>query len=167
MSLEAMKLIHFSYFHSVLSYGIIFWGNSVHSKYIFKIQKRTIRVITDSGIRDSCRDLFKKKLQILPLYFQYIYSLLMFVVKNRDLFKLKSDIHKINTRYNNDFHLPSAQSELLKKGVLFSGIKTYNHLPLTIKGLLYDVKRFRRALKKFIQSNSFYSLEKYFDSNWK
>jgi hypothetical protein len=91
----------------------------------------------------------------------------MFVVKNRDLFKLNSDIHKINTRYNNDFHLPSAQSELLEKGVLFSGIKMYNHLPLTIKGLLHDVKRFRRALKRFIQSNSFYSLEKYFDSNWK
>jgi hypothetical protein len=32
MSLEVMRLIYFSYFHSVLSYGIIFWGNSVHSK---------------------------------------------------------------------------------------------------------------------------------------
>ena len=60
MSLEAMRLIYFSYFHSVRSYGIIFWGYSVHSKYIFKIQKRTIRVITDSGIRDYCHDLFKK-----------------------------------------------------------------------------------------------------------
>jgi len=58
MSVEAMRLVYFSYFHSILSYGIIFWGNSVHSKYIFKIQKRTIRVITDSGMRDSCRELF-------------------------------------------------------------------------------------------------------------
>jgi hypothetical protein len=32
MSLEVMRLIYFSYFHPVLSYGIIFWGNSVHSK---------------------------------------------------------------------------------------------------------------------------------------
>jgi hypothetical protein len=87
MPLEAMRLIYFSHFLSALSYGIIFWGNSIHSKYIFKIQKRTIRVITDSGIRDCCWELFKK-LQILPLYSQYIYSLLMFVVKNRDLFKL-------------------------------------------------------------------------------
>jgi hypothetical protein len=84
MSLEAMRLIYFCYFHSVLSYGIIFWGNSVHSKFIFKIKKRTIRVITNYWIRDSCRDLFKK-LQILPIYSQYIYSLLLFVVKNRDL----------------------------------------------------------------------------------
>jgi hypothetical protein len=116
MSLEAMRLIYFSHFHSVLSYGIIFWGNSVHSKYILRIQKRTIRVITNSGIRDSCQELFKK-LQILPFYSQYIYSLPMFVVKNRDLFKLNSDIHNIGKRHNNDFHLPSAQSKLFQKGV--------------------------------------------------
>jgi hypothetical protein len=64
MSLEVMRLIYFSYFYSVLSYGIIFWGDSMYNKYIFKIQKRTIRIITNGGIRDSCRDLFKK-LQIL------------------------------------------------------------------------------------------------------
>jgi hypothetical protein len=116
MSLEVMRLIYFSYFHSVLLYRIIFWGNSVHSKFIFKIQKRTIRVITNSWVRDSCHDLFKK-LQILPLYSQYVYSLLMFVVKNKDLFELNSDIHKISTRYDNDFHLPSVQLKLLKKGV--------------------------------------------------
>jgi hypothetical protein len=64
----------------------------------------------------------------------------MFVVKNRDLFKLNSDIHNIGTRHNNDFHLPSAQSKLFQKGVFYSGIKTYNHLPLTIEELSYDVK---------------------------
>jgi len=91
----------------------------------------------------------------------------MFVVKNRDLFKLNSDIHKISARYNNDFHLPSEQSTLFQKGVFYSGTKTYNHLPLTIKELSYDVKRFRIVLKRYIQSNSFYSLDEYFDSNWK
>jgi hypothetical protein len=54
LSLEAMSLIYFSHFHSVISYGIIFWGNSVHSKYIFRIQERIIRVITNSEIRESC-----------------------------------------------------------------------------------------------------------------
>jgi len=39
----------------------------------------------------------------------------MFVVKNRDLFKLNSDIHKISTRYSNDFHFPSSQPELFQK----------------------------------------------------
>jgi hypothetical protein len=39
----------------------------------------------------------------------------------------------------------------------------YNHLPLTIKELSHNVKRFSQVLKRFIKSNSFYSLEEYFD----
>jgi len=91
----------------------------------------------------------------------------MFVVKNRDLFKLNSDIHGLNTRHDNDFHLPSAKLKLFQKGVFYLRIKTYNHLPKTIRKLSHDVKQFRLALKRFIISNSFYSLEEYFDINWK
>ena len=81
-NLYVMKMIYYSHVHSVISYGIIFWGNSHLSDSIFKIQKRIIRVITNSGRHDSCRD-FYKKLQILPLPSQYIFSLLVFVNKNR------------------------------------------------------------------------------------
>ena len=74
MALEALKMIYFSYFHSIMTYGIIFWGNSVHSQYILKIQKRVMRLIANLGIRDSCCGAFKE-LGILPLYSQYLYAL--------------------------------------------------------------------------------------------
>jgi hypothetical protein len=83
-------------------------------------------VITDSGMRDSHRELFKK-LQIFPLSSQYIFSLLILVFKNRELFKLNSDIHHIETRYNNDFHMPSTQLSLFQKGVFYSRIKMTFH----------------------------------------
>jgi hypothetical protein len=86
LSLEALKMVYFSTVHSIISYGIIFWGISAYSKIIFKTQKRRVRIITNSDNRDSCRELFKK-LSILPLQSQYILSLLMFVVKNKDSFK--------------------------------------------------------------------------------
>ena len=56
--------------HSVMSYGIIFWGNSHFSDCTFKVQKRIIRVISGSERRDSCRDLYRK-FQILPLPYLY------------------------------------------------------------------------------------------------
>ena len=87
MFLEVMKMIYYSYVHSVISYGIIFWGNSHFSDSIFKIQKRIIRIITNTGRRNSCCEL-SKKLQILPLPSQYIFSLLVFVNKNRSCFIL-------------------------------------------------------------------------------
>jgi len=162
MALEALKTIYFSYFHSIVTHGIIFWGNSVHSQYIFKIQKRMIRLIANLGVRDSCRCVFKE-LGILALYSQYLYSLLMFVAKNRDLFQASTDVHSFGTRYKNDLHLPSAKLKVFQRGTFYSGIIAYNHLPRNTKDLSYDVKRFKWVLKRFFQTHSFYSLEEYFN----
>ena len=49
ISPDVLRTIYFSYVHSVISYGIIFWGNSHLSTNIFKIQKRIIRIITNIG----------------------------------------------------------------------------------------------------------------------
>jgi len=81
-----------------VSYGIIFWWNSCHNIKIFWIQKRVIRIITDCGNRESCRILFKK-LESFPLISQYMLSLLVFVVNNRDQFLINSEIHNINIRH--------------------------------------------------------------------
>lgn len=57
MSQDALRMIHFPYVHSVMTYGIIFGGNLSYSSNIFKIQKRLITVITNSRSRDYCRGL--------------------------------------------------------------------------------------------------------------
>ena len=74
MSLEALKSVYHSYFHSLLSYGIILGGNSSYSLHIFRLQKKAVRVIMGLGPRNSCRKPFKH-LRILPLQSQYIFSL--------------------------------------------------------------------------------------------
>ena len=144
-----------------MSYGVIFWGNSCSSKEIFAIQKRIIRILTNKSKRDSCRDLFKQ-LQILTLPSQYIYSLLVFVVKNRDLFLLNSQIHNLNTRHKHDLHLPLTNLTLVQRGVLYSGSKFYNCLPLHIKNLSGDLRSFKRKLKNFLANHTFYSLDEYY-----
>jgi hypothetical protein len=114
MFLDVMKMIYYSHVHSVISYSIIFWGNFQLSDSIFKIQKRIIRVITNSVRRDSSCDLYKK-LQILPLLSQYILSLLVRVNKNRSCFISNSEIHDINTRHNHNLHLPSTNLTLVQE----------------------------------------------------
>ena len=99
MSLDVLKNIYFCYVHSFISYGIILWGNSHHSDSIFKIQSRMIRIITNIGRRDSCRQLYKQ-LQILSLASQYIFTLFVFVNKDIFLFLSNSEIQDINTHYN-------------------------------------------------------------------
>jgi hypothetical protein len=91
MAQGTLRLIYFSYFHSVMTYGLVFWDNSPHSIHIFRLQKRAIRIITNSGSRESCRELFKK-MEILPLLSQFIFSLLLFIVNNKDQFRSNSEI---------------------------------------------------------------------------
>ena len=55
---DTLRSIYFAYFHSVVSYGIIFWGNSSHSRKIFTLQKKIIRIMMGAHPRTSCRKLF-------------------------------------------------------------------------------------------------------------
>ena len=77
MCQENLKSIYYSYFHSLMTYGIIFWGNSTHSNHVFQLQKRVFRIITDSRPSDSCRQLFKK-LGILPLMSKYFFPFIIY-----------------------------------------------------------------------------------------
>jgi hypothetical protein len=164
VSLNVLIMIHFCYIHSAISYSIIFWGNSGHSKDIFTIQKRIIRVIMNLKKRDSCSELFKQ-LNILPLQSQYIFSILIFISKNRNLFKYNSEIHSISTRNNSDLHLPSTTLTLFQKGVTYSGSRIFNHLRSNIKDLFHNEEQVKSELKKYLLKNCFYTLEEYFNVN--
>jgi len=158
-------MVYFSYFHFIMSYSIIFWGNSHHSVNIFKIQKRIIWIITNSNRYDTCRPLFKQ-LWILTLPSQYIFSILLFVITKKKLFQLNSQVHNIHTRYNDNLHLSSMGLTLVQKGVPYSGCKIYNHLPPQIKKILNNVALFKTRLKKFLLQYVFYSVDEYYQQNY-
>jgi len=121
-------MVHYSYFHSTMTYGLIFWGNSHYSNIIFRLQKRIITNIVGIRGRDSGREHFYK-LKILPIQSQYIISLLLFVINNRDYFKVNSEIHNINTRTKSNQHQPISKLSTYQKGTYYSGIRVFNSLP--------------------------------------
>jgi hypothetical protein len=146
-------MIYFSYILSIITYGIIFWGNSTARDEVFKLQKRAIKIITNSHSSTSCRDLFKE-LNIPALPSQYILSLAVYVAKNIDNFTTNSDIHSINTRHKSSLYPPLLRLTKYQKRVYYTGIKTYNCLPLKIKELSGNLKNFKKSVKK----NSFYKV---------
>jgi hypothetical protein len=92
--------------------------------------------------RDSCHQLFKN-LKILPLKSQYIFSLLLFVAENRDLYESDSEIHNINTRFSSDLHTPTSNLTTFQKGPFYFEIKVFNHFPTSIKKTSHDINQFR------------------------
>jgi hypothetical protein len=162
MSQETLRMVYFVYIQSIMSYGIIFWGNLPYSEKIFKIQKMVIRIITNSRPRDSCRKLLKK-MEILTLYSQYIFSLLIFVIKNKHLFSTNCQIHSVHTISKTNLYPPIANLTKFQNGVYYSGIKIFSNLPHNIKELANEIKFFKNALKRFLLINSVYNSEEYFN----
>ncbi len=82
VSPSTLKMIYYSFFHSVMTYGLLFWAHTSDSIKIFRLQKKIIRIMM--GCRSSDSLFFN--LEILPLPSQYILSLLLFMMKNRKQF---------------------------------------------------------------------------------
>jgi len=112
--------------------------------------------------RVSCRNLFKK-LQILPVTSQYLLSLLMFVVQNKNLFSTNIENHNIDTTQRNNLYLPQANLTIYQKAAYYSGIEIFNNLPWRLSMSLVTKKRFKIPLKQFLYTYSFYTLEEYFN----
>jgi hypothetical protein len=89
-------------------------------------------------------------MEILPLKSQYIFSILLFVVKNKKLFISNYDSHNIWTRQCEDLHYPSTVLTLYKKDAYFMGIKIFNKLSSHLKELVKSPKIFKRTLKKIL-----------------
>ena len=119
-----------------------------------------------SNRRETCRPLFHQ-LGILPLPSQYIFSLLLYVATNKKLFSHNSQIHDINTRHNNNLHLPLTDLTLVQKGVAYSGCKIFNHLPPQIKNISNNVALFKSKLKKLLLQYVLYSVDEYYQQNYK
>jgi hypothetical protein len=124
ISASSLKVIYPAFLHSATSNGIIFWENSLHSFTIFRLQKKTTRIMEGWGNKVSYRILFKK-LQILPLTSQYMLSLLLFVAQNKNLFSTNNENHNLDTRQRNSLYLLQAYLTIYQKVAHYSGFKIY------------------------------------------
>jgi hypothetical protein len=147
-----------------MTYKLIFRGNYHYSSIIFRLKqkKRIVRIIVGIRDRDSCRE-HLKKLKILPLQSQYILSLLLFVINNRDYFMVNSEIHNISTRTKSNLHHPISNLSTYQKDTYYPGIKVFNSLPTQIKDLSQNIKEFESAVQNFLHFYSFYTLDEYFN----
>ena len=113
---------------------------------------------------DLYRELFKS-MKILPLYSQYIFSLLMYVVNNKHLFTRILEVHNHDTRSAKNVHLPITNLTMYQKGAYFTGINKFNDLPTHIENVTNEIKVFKKNVKRFLLGNSIYSVDEYYNAN--
>jgi hypothetical protein len=110
--------------------------------------------------RNSYKDQFKR-LKILTLLCEYIYSLINFNTNNIEPYQTNADVHSINTRHKHCLHKPAANFSCFQKNAYSTGIKIFNKLPLNIKSLMKEKARFKIALKRYLLTHSYYSVDEY------
>ena len=97
----------------------------------------------------------------LPLPSQYILSLLLFMIRNKNQNLVNSEVYHIDTRQHANFHQPSVNLTKYRKGVYYIGVKLFNKLPIYIKIESDNPKIFKLVLQKFLNENSFYFPDEY------
>jgi len=113
--IDMLRVIYFAHIHSIISYDIIFWGSSSYANEVFILKKKITRIITNTRLRDTCREVFKS-MEKMMLYSQYIYSLVLYTMNNKHLFDTNNEIHKYKTSNNNNLHLTIANLSKFNKG---------------------------------------------------
>jgi len=107
-------------------------------------------------------EVYLRNFKFCLLNLNIMLSLLMFVVQNKTLFLTNTENYNFDTRQRNNLHLPQANLTIYQKRACYLGIKIFNNVPLEIKNVAGNQKKFKITLKKFLYAYSFYTLEEYF-----
>lgn len=158
VSAEVLLLAYRSLFESVYSYGLLSWGHSSHTKEVFSLQRRIVRVMTGRGYRDEVRDAFVE-LGILTVPSMYIYVALCYCKHNIHKYSTHSENHAHDTRLKDNFRALFLRLSHSRDAVSYYATRMYNELPTRLRDLAGE--DFSREIQRFLKARAFYSIEEY------
>ena len=110
---DTMKQLYCTLVLPYLNYGLLLWGNVIktYMHKLFKIQKRAMRIISNSSFLAHTKPLFAK-FGILNIFEMYVKDVVIFMYKFKfnllpksfdQCFVTNKDIHNYNTRNKDNF----------------------------------------------------------------
>ena len=136
---KSLYQLYCSFILPYLSYGILLWGNATKTYItkLLKIQKRAIRIISNSSYLCHTKPLFEryKTLSIFELYdkelgiFMYKYKNGLLPLSFDHAFTELQSVHNYDTRNKTNFRYDIHKI----KSVFTTGPKLWNNLPKSIK----------------------------------
>lgn len=160
---NTMRVVYFAMIHSLLSYAVVLWGNSVKSYKVFYLQKASVRIIDSSPRGTHCRPLFRRY-GILPLPCVYILETLLLIHKNLNNLTSHGDRHNYGTRLRENLIPPYSRLRTTEVNKL--DLNLYNkfcnmHSQKNVKSMKYTT--FHKLAKDFLTKECFYSVREYLD----
>jgi hypothetical protein len=162
VNMETKLMLYYSYFQSLLVYGILMWGNSTNWLSVFKVQKKIIRIMTNAGSRDSCKSKFQK-LNILTFPSLYIFELLKYIKRNKKIETSNLFKHCYDTRKReNLLMIPVHKLKIYEKSPLYMAIKVLNKIGSSTVYGNKNEEQFLKQWKVILQKKAYYNIEDFF-----
>ena len=105
-----------------------FGGNVTSSCKVFKLQKMVIRIMPGAESKASCRGLVRK-LEIFPVPWHYILSLMLFIMDNPNNFQTGLEVRGLHTRSKNQIFTRIENLTNFKKEITYILIYSIEQSP--------------------------------------
>ena len=160
---DILKTIYNSLILPYLSYGIMVWGNC--SDRLFKLQKRSVRLITNSKYNAHTDPLFKSLslLKITDIFLLHKYKFIYKLEKQMlpgyfmtSIFIRNNDVHNYNTRHASNLRTPMSRLTLARNSIRYFIPCVYNEMPNCIRE-----KIFTHSFNGFNMYSKLFLIDKY------
>ena len=163
ISQTSLLQLYYSLVYPYLYYGNVVWGSTYKTrlKRLLILQKRIIRIITNSPFDAHTTPLFKK-LSLLKIDDIHSLQIALFMhsvhfnsIPNtfQNLFKKNSEVHNYATRHANDYTINFSRTNIHKSFIVSSGPRLWNSLPFELKSKK-SIFCFKKHLKKYLISQA-------------
>lgn len=159
----ALTTLYNSFIFPYFIYGVEVWGHASNTylQQLIKIQKKIIRIITNSHYMAHTKELFTK-MAILPFdtLVKHRVGLLMYKISKgnvprplKTLYTCNKDVHSYNTRQKHHFRPIKANHEFSYRTFVAQSIYIWNNIT---QNLNTDVSFtiFKKSLKIYLSNNS-------------
>lgn len=160
LNADDLVSVYYATFHSILSYGIVGWGQAVQINRVFILQKRVIRRIFGLARMDSCRPSFRAA-GILTVASIYLLKVLIrtHAESMRGQLKKGRDVHSHDTRNKNNIVTERFYHSYHKRSPGHFGSRIYNMLSTDLRKL--PLETFKKKLKLCLLEHCFYTVREF------
>ena len=143
-------MLYYAHVHSLLHYCNSLWGSTSnsHLQSVILMQKRILRIISNSSYLEHTRPLFKAKEILTLLDLNKFINICEYFKINRNI-RLRMANHSYYTRHRNQYQPPRYRTSLIKKSFIHLSPLLFHQLPDHIKAIK-NIHRFKRELKKHL-----------------
>jgi len=158
VTINCLKMVYYSYFQSIIHYGLVLWGNCVRKSEVLVLQKRALRSMKQCSNRAHCKPIFIE-FKILTFVNLYIFELVKYILNHFSELTIRSNVHGYNTRNNSAVDYEYTRLSKSLNSHVAVGLRVYNKVRHGFVNLPN-----KTSLAKFydwLLVNPFYSLEEF------